>query len=58
MENAEREALLQEVSEQNSRLQRLIDAIVQLVARSREVLRLSRPEDSPPADDGNPSGPS
>jgi hypothetical protein len=58
LDNLEREALLHEVSEQNSRLQRLIDAIVQLVTRSRDVLRLPRPEDSPPADDGNPPAPS
>jgi hypothetical protein len=48
MDNLERDALLQEVVRQNSRLQQLIDAIAQLVARSREVLRRQRPEDSAP----------
>jgi hypothetical protein len=52
VESSEQEALLQAVSEQNSRLQQLIDAIVQLITRSRDVLRHQRPEDSPPADDG------
>jgi hypothetical protein len=36
-------------SERNNRLQQLIEAITQLVARSRDVLRPSRPEDSAPA---------
>jgi hypothetical protein len=56
MDNLERDALLQEVSRQNSRLLQLIEAIAQLVARSREVLRRQRPEDSAPAGDGKPSG--
>jgi hypothetical protein len=54
MDSSEREALLQDVSQQNSRLQKLIEAIAQLVARSREVLRRQRPEDSAPAGDGKP----
>ncbi len=54
MDNLERDALLQEVVRQNSRLQQLIEAIAQLVARSREVLRRQRPEDSAPAGDGKP----
>lgn len=54
MDNLERDALLQDVSQQNSRLQQLIEAIAQLVARSREVLRRQRPEDSAPAGDGKP----
>jgi hypothetical protein len=52
MDSLERDALLQEVSQQNSRLQQLIEAIAQLVARSREVLRRQRPEDSAPGGDG------
>jgi hypothetical protein len=43
MDSLERDALLQEVTQQNSRLQQLIEAIAQLVARSREVLRRQRP---------------
>ena len=54
MDSSERDALLQEVSQQNSRLQQLIEAIAQLVARSREVLRRQRPEDSAPGGDGKP----
>jgi hypothetical protein len=54
MDNLERDALLQEVVRQNSRLQQLIEAIAQLVARSREVLRRQRPEDSAPGGDGKP----
>ena len=50
MESTEREALLHKVSEQNSRLQELIEAIVKLIARSRDVLRRHRPEDSQSAD--------
>ena len=56
MDNLERDALLQEVSRQNSRLLQLIEAIAQLVTRSREVLRRQRPEHSAPAGDGKPSG--
>ena len=55
MDNLERDALLQEVSQQNSRLQQLIEAISQLIARSREVLRRQRPEDGAPAGDGKPN---
>ena len=58
MESSERELLLQEISEQNSRLQRLIEAIAQLVARSRDVLRHLRAEASPSSDDGNSQTPS
>jgi hypothetical protein len=54
MDSLERDALLQDVSQQNSRLQQLIEAIALLVARSREVLRRQRPEDSAPAGDGKP----
>ena len=54
MDNLERDALLREVVRQNSRLQQLIEAIAQLVARSREVLRRQRPEDSAPGGDGKP----
>jgi hypothetical protein len=54
MDSSERDALLQEISQQNSRLQQLIEAIAQLVARSREVLRRQRPEDSAPMGDGKP----
>ena len=54
MDSLERDALLQEVSQQNSRLQQLIDVIALLGARSREVLRRQRPEDSAPAGDGKP----
>ena len=50
MEGSEREALLQKVSEQNWRLQQLIEAIVKLITRSRDVLRRQRPEDSQSAD--------
>jgi hypothetical protein len=49
MESLERDALQQSVREQNSRLERLIEVITQLVARSRDVLRRQRPEDSAPA---------
>jgi hypothetical protein len=56
MNGAEREVLLNEVREQNSRLQQLIDKIAQLVARSREVLRRQRPEVSAPVDDKRSSG--
>ena len=52
MEGSDREALLQKVSEQNSRLQQLIEAIVKLIMRSRDVLRHQRPEDSHSADGG------
>ena len=52
MEGSEREALLQKVSEQNSRLQQLIEAIVKLITRSRDVLRRQRSGDSQSADDG------
>ena len=54
MNNLERDALLQEVTRQNARLRQLIDVIAQLGARSREVLRRQRPEDSAPAGDGKP----
>jgi hypothetical protein len=54
MDSLERYALLQEVSQQNSPLQQLIEAIAQLVARSREVLRRQRPEDSARGGDGKP----
>jgi hypothetical protein len=54
MDNLERDALLQEVIRQNARLQQLIDVIALLGARSREVLRRQRPEDSAPAGDGKP----
>lgn len=54
MDSSERDALLQDVSKQNSRLQQLIEVIAQLVARSREVLRRQRPEDSAPAGDSKP----
>ena len=54
MDSSERDALLQDVSQQNSRLQQLIEAIAQLVARSGEVLRRQRPEDSAPSGDGKP----
>ena len=54
MDNSERDALLQDVSQQNSRLKQLIEAIAQLVSRSREVLLRQRPEDSRPARDGKP----
>ena len=37
-----------EARERNSRLQQLIEIITQLVARSRDVLRRQRPEDSAP----------
>jgi hypothetical protein len=45
LDDQERNALWQETREQNSRLQQLIDAIIQLIARSREVLWRQRPED-------------
>ena len=54
MKELERDALLQEVFRQNARLRQLIDVIAQLGARSREVLRRQRPEDSAPASDGKP----
>ena len=54
MDSSERDALLQEVSQQNSRLQQLIEVIAQLVARSRDVLRHQRPEDSVPAGEDKP----
>jgi len=54
MDSSERDALLQEVSQQNSRLQQLIEVIAQLVARSRDVLRRQRPEDSAPPGSGKP----
>jgi len=44
MDDPQRDSLWQEVREQNSRLQQLIDAIPKLVARSRDVLRRQRPE--------------
>ena len=46
LDDRERNALWEETREQNSRLQQLIDAIIQLIARSREVLWRQRPEDS------------
>jgi hypothetical protein len=45
MDDQQQQALWQEASERNSRLQHLIDAIAQLLARSRDVLRRPRPED-------------
>ena len=48
MDSSQRDALLQDVSQQNSRLQQLIEAIAQLVARSREVLRRQRLETAHP----------
>ena len=54
MDSSERDALLQEVSQQNSRLELLIEVIAQLVARSREVLRRQRPEDGAPAGNDEP----
>jgi hypothetical protein len=56
MNGAEHELLLNEVREQNSRLQQLIDIIAQLLARSREALRRQRPEDSVPADEKRSPG--
>ena len=53
MEGSDRDALLQKVSEQNSRQQQLIGAIVKLITRSRDVLRHQRPEDSQSAGGGD-----
>jgi hypothetical protein len=52
LDDQERKALWQETRDQNSRLQQLIDAIIQLVARSRNVLQRQRPEDGAPAGEG------
>ena len=49
MDDAQRDALWKDVAEQNSRLRQLIEGVAQLVARSRQVLRRQRPEDSAPA---------
>jgi len=54
MDDPQRDTLLQDVREQNTRLQQFIDAIIELVARSREVLRRQRPEDSAPATPDKP----
>ncbi len=54
MDSSERDALLDDVSQQNSRLEQLIEVIAQLVARSREVLRRQRPEDGAPAGNDEP----
>jgi hypothetical protein len=50
----ERKSLWEDTRDQNSRLQQLIDGIIQLVARSRDVLRRQRPEDGAPAREGTP----
>jgi hypothetical protein len=49
---SQRDALWRDVRQQNIRLQQLIEAITQLVARSRDVLRRQRPENSAPAGSG------
>jgi hypothetical protein len=49
MDDPQRDALWQEASERNNRLEHLIEAITQLVARSRDVLPRARPEGSAPA---------
>ena len=54
MDDPQRDTLWQEVRDQNSRLRHLIEVITQLVARSRDVLRRQRPEDSAPAGEGGP----
>jgi len=54
MDDPEREALWQESREQNSRLRALIETIAQLIARSRDVLRRQRPEDSASAGNSTP----
>ena len=54
MDGPQRETLLQEVREQNTRLQQIIETIIQLVVRSREVLRRERPEVSAPAEPEKP----
>lgn len=54
MDNLERDAQLEEVIRQNARLQQLIDVMAQLGARSREVLRRQRREDTATAGDGKP----
>ena len=56
MNGPERDALLQDVREQNSRSRQLIEAIVQLIARSRDVLRRQRPEDSASAGNSKSDG--
>jgi hypothetical protein len=56
MDDPQRDALWRDVRQQNTRLQKLIDAITQLVARSREVLRRQRPEDGAPAGFGKNEG--
>jgi hypothetical protein len=56
VDDRQRKALWQEANERNSRLQELIDSIATLVARSRDVLRRERPEDSAPAGDGKSVG--
>jgi hypothetical protein len=49
LDDQEREALWEETREQNSRLQQLIDAITQLIARSRAMVWRQGPEDGAPA---------
>jgi len=44
VDDQERNSLWEDARERNSRLQQLIDAIVQLLGRSRDVLRRERPE--------------
>jgi hypothetical protein len=56
MDDPQRDALWQEARDQNSRLRHLIEVITQLVARSRDVLRRQRPEDSAPVGEGGPKG--
>jgi hypothetical protein len=49
MDDPQRDALWRDVRQQNFSLQQLIHVMTQLVARSRDVLRRQRPEDSAPA---------
>jgi hypothetical protein len=55
VDKSARDTLLEQVSKQNSRLQRLIESIPQLIARSHDVLRHPWPEDSASSRDANRS---